>query len=58
MSRALVLRVQGLRAFYNLGRIWRLFARGKIKPVKTLFSIKTSAAEAAGRILAKGAPKR
>jgi fumarate reductase (CoM/CoB) subunit B len=54
----LVLRVQGLRAFYNLGRIWRLFARGKIKPVKTLFSIKTSAAEAAGRILAKGAPKR
>ncbi len=54
----LVLRVQGLRAFSNLPRIWRLFTRGKIKPVRTLFSIKTAAAGAAGRILGKGAGKR
>jgi fumarate reductase (CoM/CoB) subunit B len=54
----LVLRVQGLRALSKLRRIWRLFARGKIDPIRTLFSIKTAAAEAAGRILAKGAGKK
>jgi fumarate reductase (CoM/CoB) subunit B len=54
----LVLRLQGLRALSNLRRIWRLFTRGKINPVRTLFSIKTAAAEAAGRILARRAGKK
>ena len=48
---ALVLRVQGLRAFSNLRRIWRLFAHGKINPIKTLLGMKTGAAEAASRLL-------
>jgi len=47
----LVLRVQGLRALGNLRRILRLFARGKINPMKTLLGTKTGAAEAAGRLL-------
>ena len=47
----LVLRVQGLRALGNLRRILRLFARGKIDPIRTLLGIKTNAAGAAGRIL-------
>src|SRR5438270_9013557 len=47
----LVLRVQGLRALGNLRRILRLFARGKINPMKTLLGTKTCAAEAAGRLL-------
>jgi len=53
----LVLKVQGLRALGNLRRILRLFARGKINPVKTLLGIKTGAAEAAGRLLRNGAGK-
>ena len=47
----LVLRVQGLQGLRNLRRIWRLLARGKINPFKTLLGIKTSAAGAAGRLL-------
>jgi fumarate reductase (CoM/CoB) subunit B len=47
----LVLRVQGLRAAGNLRRVWRLLMRGKINPIKTLLGLKTSAADAAGRIL-------
>ena len=47
----LILRVQGLRALGNLRRIWRLFARGKINPIKTILGIRTAAAEAAGRLL-------
>ena len=53
----LVLRVQGLRGLRNLRRIWRLFARGKINPLKTLLGIKTSAAEAAARVLDDGVGK-
>ncbi|HLX15683.1 MAG TPA: 2Fe-2S iron-sulfur cluster-binding protein [Bradyrhizobium sp.] len=48
---ALVLSVQGLRALSNLRRIWRLFVRGKINPIKTLLGMKTDAAAAAGRLL-------
>jgi succinate dehydrogenase / fumarate reductase iron-sulfur subunit len=47
----LILRVQGLRALGNLRRILRLFARGKINPIKTILGIKTGAAEAAMRLL-------
>lgn len=53
----LVLRIQGLRALSNLRRLWRLFARGKINPIKTLLGITTGAAEAAGRILGNRAEK-
>jgi fumarate reductase (CoM/CoB) subunit B len=48
---ALVLRVQGLRAFKNLPRILRLLTRGKIAPLKTLLMWKTAAAAPARRIL-------
>ena len=54
---ALVLRVQGLRALANMSRMIRLLLRGKINPWKTLFKIKTAAAEAAGRILGAGVAK-
>jgi fumarate reductase (CoM/CoB) subunit B len=54
----LILRVQGLRALGNLRRIWRLFARGKIDPIKTLLGTKTSAAKAAGRLLGNRAGKQ
>jgi len=54
---ALILRVQGLRALSNLRRIWRLFARGKINPIRTFLGTKTSAAEAAGRLLGNRAGK-
>jgi fumarate reductase (CoM/CoB) subunit B len=53
----LVLRVQGLRALANLRRLLRLLVRGKISPIRTLFGIKTSAAEAAGRLLGREAEK-
>jgi succinate dehydrogenase/fumarate reductase iron-sulfur protein len=53
----LVLRVQGLRSLRNLRRIFRLFIRGKIKPVRTLLGLKTSAAAAASRILGNEADK-
>jgi succinate dehydrogenase/fumarate reductase iron-sulfur protein len=48
---ALVLRVQGLRAFANLARAWRLLVRGKIDPIKTFFRKETAAAVAARRSL-------
>jgi succinate dehydrogenase/fumarate reductase iron-sulfur protein len=54
---ALVLRVQGLRALAQMPRVIRLLLRGKINPLKTLFRIKTAAAEAAGRILGAGVAK-
>ena len=54
---ALVLRVQGLRALANMRRIVRLLMRRKINPLKTLFRIRTAAAEAAGRILGVGIVK-
>lgn len=48
---ALILRVQGLRAFANLPRIVRLLVRGKINPLKTLLGIRTAAAQSATRLL-------
>jgi hypothetical protein len=39
----------------NLRRILRLLVRGKISPIRTLLGLKTSAADAAGRILGNGA---
>jgi len=53
----LVLRVQGLRALANPRRLWRLFTRGKINPIRTLLRLRTSAAAAAGRLLGNGAGK-
>jgi succinate dehydrogenase/fumarate reductase iron-sulfur protein len=53
----LILRVQGLRSLRNPRRIWRLLVRGKINPIKTLLRLKTSAAEATGRLLGKEARK-
>ena len=53
----LVLRIQGLQALKNLRRLVRLFARGKINPLWTVLRLKTGAAEAAGRLLGKGAGK-
>jgi hypothetical protein len=46
-----------LRALSNLRRIWRLFARGKINPIKTFLGIRTGAAGAAGRLLGNRAGK-
>jgi len=54
---ALILRVQGFRALANMPRIIRLLVRRKINPLKTLFRIRTAAAEAAGRILGMGMVK-
>lgn len=48
---ALVMRVQGIKALFNLPRIARLWLRGKIKPFNTLMRIKTPAAEPARRLL-------
>jgi succinate dehydrogenase/fumarate reductase iron-sulfur protein len=50
---ALILRVQGARAFTRMARLLRLLARGKINPVKTLLRSKTAAAGAAWRILSR-----
>jgi succinate dehydrogenase/fumarate reductase iron-sulfur protein len=47
----LILRVQGLRVLTVIPRLIRLLLRGKINPLRTLFGIKTSAADAASRIL-------
>ena len=52
---ALVLSVQGLRALARLPRIVRLFLRGKINPLRTLFGTKTAAAEPARRLLGREA---
>ena len=48
---ALVLRVQGLRALVNILRVFRMLARGKLNPYRTVFKIRTAAADAARRIL-------
>ncbi|MEO8628759.1 MAG: 2Fe-2S iron-sulfur cluster-binding protein [Betaproteobacteria bacterium] len=48
---ALVLRVQGLRALINIVRVFRMLARGKLNPYRTVFKIRTAAADAARRIL-------
>jgi succinate dehydrogenase/fumarate reductase iron-sulfur protein len=50
---ALILRVQGANALRRMPRILRLLVRGKINPLRTLFRIRTAAADAAGRILGK-----
>jgi succinate dehydrogenase/fumarate reductase iron-sulfur protein len=50
---ALVLRVQGLGALKRLRRIFRLLARGKISPLRTLLVLKTAAAAPARRILGR-----
>jgi succinate dehydrogenase/fumarate reductase iron-sulfur protein len=50
---ALVLRVQGLRALANLPRLLRLWARGKIDPLRTLWRIRTEAAGAAKNLLGR-----
>jgi fumarate reductase (CoM/CoB) subunit B len=50
---ALILRVQGGRAFRRMPRLLRLLTRGKINPVKTLLGLKTAAAGAARRILSR-----
>ena len=54
----LILRVQGLRAFAVLPRLWRLLARGKIKPLRTLLGRKTPAAGPAKRILERAGHSR
>ncbi len=53
---ALVLRVQGLRALANIGRILLLLVRGKINPFRTLSGAGTSAAPAGRRILGDTEP--
>ena len=50
---ALILRVQGARAFARIPRLLRLLVRGKISPLKTLLGLKTAAAGAARRILSR-----
>jgi fumarate reductase (CoM/CoB) subunit B len=50
---ALILRVQGARAFMRAPRLLRLLTRGKINPLKTWLGFKTAAAEAARRILSQ-----
>ena len=50
---ALVLSVQGVRAFARLPRIIRLLFRGKINPLRTLFGSRTAAAEPARRLLGR-----
>jgi fumarate reductase (CoM/CoB) subunit B len=50
---ALILRVQGARAFTRVPRLLRLLVRGKINPLRTLLGFKTAAAGAARRILSR-----
>jgi succinate dehydrogenase/fumarate reductase iron-sulfur protein len=50
---ALILRVQGIRAFARLPRVLRLLVRRKLNPLKTLLGLKTAAASAARRILSR-----
>jgi fumarate reductase (CoM/CoB) subunit B len=50
---ALVLRVQGIWALRNLPRLMRMLARGKINPVRTILGIRSVAASAARRLLAR-----
>ncbi len=49
----LVLRLQGVRALTRVSRLMRMLARGKINPVKTLLRLRTSAADAARRLLSR-----
>jgi succinate dehydrogenase/fumarate reductase iron-sulfur protein len=51
---ALILRVQGLRVLTSIVRALRLLIRGKIDPVKTFLGRRTTAADAARRLLGKG----
>jgi succinate dehydrogenase/fumarate reductase iron-sulfur protein len=51
---ALVLRVRGLAALFDLPRALRLLLRGKIDPLKTVFKRKTPAGAAAARLLGRG----
>ena len=44
---ALVLRVRGWRALSNFSRLFRLLVRGKLKPLRTILTIRTPAAPAA-----------
>jgi fumarate reductase (CoM/CoB) subunit B len=48
---ALILRVRGIRALREWRRALRLFVRGKIDPIKTLFRRKTPAQAAAAHLL-------
>jgi succinate dehydrogenase/fumarate reductase iron-sulfur protein len=50
---ALILRVQGARAFTRVPRLLRLLTRGKINPLRTLLGVKTAATDAARRILSR-----
>jgi succinate dehydrogenase/fumarate reductase iron-sulfur protein len=47
---ALVLKTQGLKSLRQLGRIWKLWRRGKIDPIKTFFGKRPVAAEAMEKI--------
>jgi succinate dehydrogenase/fumarate reductase iron-sulfur protein len=49
----LVLRVQGVKAVWNIARALRLLIAGKISPLKTLLRKRTGAAAAARRLLSK-----
>jgi succinate dehydrogenase/fumarate reductase iron-sulfur protein len=51
---ALILRVQGFRVLTSIVRAMRLLIRGKINPVKTFLRRRTTAADAARRLLGKG----
>ena len=54
---ALVLRVRGIRALSNVGRLFRLLLRGKIRPLRTILGRGTPAAPAAARILLRDSAK-
>jgi succinate dehydrogenase/fumarate reductase iron-sulfur protein len=49
----LVLRVQGLKAAFNIARAFKLLIAGKINPLRTLFKKRNGAATAARRLLGK-----
>jgi hypothetical protein len=51
---ALMLRVQGIKVLGNVPRIFRLYLRGKIDPIKTFLKRTTPAAAAAARLLGSG----
>jgi hypothetical protein len=50
---ALVLRVQGIAVLRNLPRLMRMLVRGKINPLRTILGIRSVAASAARRLLAR-----
>jgi len=47
----LVLRIQGFKALLTVSRVLRLLVRRKVKPLRTLFGLRTQAAAAAWRVL-------